>query len=339
MIEFGVQRRYQISEQSEIAPARRSACALAESCGFNESRTGEVALVVTEAATNILKFASHGEILIRSIERNNVLGIEILAMDSGPGISNISHQMEDGNSTAGTYGLGLGTMERLSDEFDIYSSPDNGVALFSIMWKTRSIPDNEGWEVGGICLPIESEIVSGDAWKLRIENNECVLIISDGLGHGQAAADASNEATRCISSNRDMSANILLQKAHLALRGTRGAAVAVACIDRDQSLLNFAGVGNIAVCIVDDGTRRHLISHNGIVGNNLRKVQEFSQSWNFNSLLIGHSDGINTRWDLDQYPGLSQLHPNLIASILYRDFSRGRDDVSVLVLRDKRLLS
>lgn len=339
MIEFGIQRRYQVSEQSEVAPVRRAACALAENCGFSESRTGEVALVVTEAATNILKFAKCGEILIRSIERNDVLGIEVLVMDSGPGIANISHQMEDGNSTVGTYGLGLGTIERLSDEFDIYSSPDNGVVLFSIMWQLRSIPENKGWEVGGICLPIESEIVSGDAWKVRIENGECALLISDGLGHGQAAADASNEAVRILDGHYDMSANIILQKAHTALRGTRGAAVAVACIDRDQSLLNFAGVGNIAVCVLDNGVRRHLISHNGIVGNNLRKVQEFNQSWNFNSLLIGHSDGINTRWDLDQYPGLSQLHPNLIASILYRDFSRGRDDVSVLVVRDKRTLS
>lgn len=336
MIEFGVQRRYQITEQTEIAPVRRAACALAVGCGFSESRTGDVALVVTEAATNILKFATHGEILIRSIERNGVFGIEILAMDSGPGMENISHHMEDGNSTAGTYGLGLGSIERLSDEFDIYSNSDKGVVLFSIMWKNRSIPDNEGWEVGGICLPIESEIVSGDAWALRIEHSECALLISDGLGHGQAAADASNEAIKIIHNNRDMSAAVLLQKAHTALRGTRGAAIAVACIDRDKSTLNFAGVGNISVCVLDHEVRRHLISHNGIVGNNLRKVQEFTQPWEFNSVFIGHSDGINTRWDLDQYPGLSHLHPNLIACILYKDFSRGRDDVSVLVVRDKR---
>lgn len=337
MIQFGVQRRYQVSEQSEIAPVRRYACALAESCGFNTSRIGEVALVVTEAATNILKFATRGEILIRSIERNSVLGIEILVMDSGPGMVNIPHHMEDGNSTAGTYGAGLGAIERLSDEFDIYSDFDKGVVLFSILWKDRSIPDNDGWEVGGICLPIESEDVSGDAWALRIDNNECALVISDGLGHGQAAADASNEAIRTINSTRDMSAAILLQKVHTALRGTRGAAVAVACIDREQSILNFAGVGNIAVCVMEGEVRRHLISHNGIVGNNLRKVQEFNQSWKLNDLLICHSDGINTRWDLDQYPGLSHAHPNLIASVLYKDFSRGRDDVSVLVVRDKRL--
>lgn len=336
MIEFGVQRRYRITEQTEIAPVRRAACSIAANCGFSESRNGDVALVVTEAATNILKFATHGEILIRSIECNGVFGVEILAIDSGPGMANISHHMKDGNSTAGTYGLGLGSIERLSDEFDIYSSSDKGVVLFSILWKNRTIPDNEGWESGGICLPIESEIVSGDAWALRIHESECALIISDGLGHGQAAADASNEATRVINSNADMSAAILLQKTHTALRGTRGAAVAIACIDRDQSILHFAGVGNIAACVLDNGIRKHLISHNGIVGNNLRKVQEFNQSWAFNSVFIGHSDGINTRWDLEQYPGLSEAHPNLIAGVLYRDFSRGHDDVSVLVLRDKR---
>lgn len=335
MIRFGTQCRYQIADPSEIAAVRRSACLLAAAIGFDESRVGQVALVVTEAATNILKFATRGEILLRSIARNEIFGIEILAIDSGPGMHDVSYHMTDGNSTAGTYGFGLGTMERLSDEFDIYSNRDNGVIILSVLWKDRIIPGDSGWEIGGICLPIASEDVSGDAWGLRVNGDECTILCSDGLGHGHAAASASHAAIKVIADNEDMSAMVLLKKAHAALHSTRGAAVAIACIDRDQAKLRFSGVGNIAVCMFTESTRRHLISHNGIVGSNLRKVQEFTESWQPNTLLIGHSDGINTRWDLDQYPGLVRAHPNLIAAVLYRDFSRGRDDVSVVVLRDR----
>lgn len=339
MIKFGVQRRYHLTDPSEVAAVRRAACALASACDFSEVRTGEVALVVTEAATNILKFATRGEILIRSLEANEIFGIEIIAIDSGPGMANIPHSMTDGNSTAGTYGLGLGTMERLSDEFDIFSNPDKGVVLFSVMWKDRIIQDDLGWQLGAICLPIASEDVSGDAFEVRATANDCTLLVSDGLGHGYAAADASRAAQEVIVNNVDQSSAILLQKCHTALKGTRGAAVAISYIDRAQSELRFAGVGNIAVCLFDHHSRRHLVSHNGIVGTNLLKVQEFTQPWDRQNFLIAHSDGINTRWDLHQYPGLTSAHPTLIAGVLYRDFSRGRDDVSVVVLRDKGINS
>ncbi len=338
MTRFGLQRRYPITDPSEIAAVRRSACSLANACSFSEVRTGELALVITEAATNILKFAVSGEILIRSVERNEVCGIEILVIDSGPGMTDISHNMSDGNSTAGTYGVGLGTIERLSDEFDIFSGEKNGVVLFSMLWKDRSIPDDMGWEVGGICLPIATEEISGDAFELRVTESNCTVLMSDGLGHGAAAADASRAAQDVVSSSTEASPTLLLKQCHHALKGTRGAAIAISCIDRNQSELRFAGVGNISVCLFEDQARRHLVSHNGIVGSNLLKIQEFTQPWRANNILISHSDGINTRWDLKQYTGLSGAHPNLIAAVLYRDFSRGRDDVSVVVLRDKGTL-
>jgi hypothetical protein len=77
-----------------------------------------------------------------------------------------------------------------------------------------------------------------------------------------------------------------------------------------------------------------MVSHNGIVGSNMRKVQEFTQAWQPGSLLVLCSDGLNTRWDLNRYPGLADRHPSVIAALLYRDFARRRDDVTVLVLRE-----
>jgi hypothetical protein len=71
----------------------------------------------------------------------------------------------------------------------------------------------------------------------------------------------------------------------------------------------------------------------------MRKVLEFSAPWSAESLLLMHSDGLNTHWSFDPYPGLMERHPSLIAGVLYRDFARSRDDVTVVVARETRLES
>jgi hypothetical protein len=67
----------------------------------------------------------------------------------------------------------------------------------------------------------------------------------------------------------------------------------------------------------------------------MRKVQEFAFPWPRGALLVMHSDGLGTQWDLGTYPGLTSRHPALIAAVLYRDYDRARDDVSVVVIRNR----
>lgn len=334
------QQRFTIGEPSEIAAARRAGNTLARRVGFDEVRAGQLAIVISEAATNILKHAGHGEILLRKVTRGGADGIEVLALDKGPGMRNVRQYMEDGHSTAGTYGVGLGAIRRLSQEFDLYSMPGLGTALMMVVWgatANAATPPAPHWQIGGVCLPLASEEVSGDAWNVVCQADELSLMMADGLGHGPMAAEASETASALLDSCSPglppLPGNFL-KLAHGALHGTRGAAMAVAHIDSTRGELRFAGVGNIAACAFDAGQGRHLLSHNGIVGSNLRKVQEFVHPWKSSMLLVMHSDGLHTRWDLDQYPGLVQCHPSLIAGVLYRDFTRGRDDVSVVVLRE-----
>jgi hypothetical protein len=114
--------------------------------------------------------------------------------------------------------------------------------------------------------------------------------------------------------------------------------MAVTLIDSRLRVARFCGVGNISGVILspDEGQRTSLVSHNGTLGHTIRKVQEFVYPWSPDSLLIMHSDGLATHWNLDRYPGLAVQHPSLISGILYRDFSRKRDDVTVLVARESR---
>src|SRR5262245_44221416 len=126
-----------IREASAVAEARREVAALARSAGFDESGVGKVAIVVTEVATNLVKHTPQGQLLARAFDRNGVTAVELLALDRGPGIANVSESLRDGYSTAGSPGTGLGAITRLSDEFDIYSTPGKGVALVARLLSRR----------------------------------------------------------------------------------------------------------------------------------------------------------------------------------------------------------
>lgn len=334
------QRSFPIGEPSEIAAARRAGTELARRIGFDDVRAGQLAIVISEAATNIVKHARRGEILLRKVLRGGTSGIEVLAIDSGPGIGNVRQHMQDGHSTTGTYGVGLGAMRRLSQEFDLYTAPGKGTVLMMVVWgphASSAIPPSPNWQIGAVCLPLASEQVCGDAWNVVCEGHELSLMVADGLGHGPLAAKASETASALLENSTPGLPPLpapFIELAHGALRATRGAALAVAHIDSARRELRYCGVGNIATCAFDAHQRRHLLSHNGIVGNNLRKLQEFRHPWQLGTTLIMHSDGLHTRWDLEQYPGLAPCHPSLVAAVLYRDFARGRDDVTVVVLRE-----
>ena len=307
---------------------------MARRLNFDETRAGRLAIVVTEAATNIVKHATEGEILLRPIETEGHCGVEVIAIDSGPGMASIDALMADGTSTAGTYGVGLGAIRRQADSFDIYSAPGKGTVVLMVVWCADGPVPETGWELGAVCVPIPGEEECGDTWGVSYSHGGISVVVADGLGHGPEAAIASTAAVDVSLDFDKGSPGARLEDAHGALRATRGAAVAIADIDSYTGKLAYAGVGNIAASIVSNGPRRHLLSHNGIVGSNLRKVQEFEQAWDSSSLLILHSDGINTRWDLAAYPGLAFNHASVIAAVVYRDFVRGRDDSTVVVIRE-----
>lgn len=330
----GTHSAFHIGELSAVAAVRRAAAELARRHGFDETRAGRLALVVTEAATNIVKHAREGEILLRSVYAGQRSAVEVIAIDSGPGMANIDHLMADGTSTAGTYGVGLGAIRRQAHEFDLYSAPGKGTVVMMRVWSDDGEPAEAGWQVGTVCLPMAGEESCGDAWGVACRRGAISVVVADGLGHGPDAARASAPAVAVGLDFARGSPALRMEDAHAELRATRGAAVAIADIDVYDGRLRFAGVGNIVANIVGDGPRRHLISHNGIVGSNLRKLQEVEQPWDSGALLVMHSDGIGTRWELDAYPGIAYVHPAVIAAVLYRDFTRHRDDATIVVVRE-----
>ncbi len=101
-----------IMEPSQVAEARRRAAVLAGSLGYDETAAGRVAIVTTELATNMVKYGGPGEMLLGTYEDETGHGIQILALDRGAGMASPAHAQQDGHSTGGSPGQGLGAVKR-----------------------------------------------------------------------------------------------------------------------------------------------------------------------------------------------------------------------------------
>jgi anti-sigma regulatory factor (Ser/Thr protein kinase) len=302
--------------------------------GLDERRVNDVAIAVTEAATNVARHGGGGHVFVRALAEPR--GVELVAVDSGPGMADLARSLRDGYSTAGTSGTGLGAIRRLADEFDLYSRPGAGTVLLARIRRTaRTTPNAMATATtGAISVAAPGENVCGDGWGVEDAGAETRVCVVDGLGHGTFAHIAAEAALAVFRRQAMRSPAEVVQSMHLGLRATRGAAVAVARVDRHKREVRLSGVGNISAVVANASQQRSLASHNGIVGHEFRRAHEFTAPWDPGSVLILHSDGVSSRWRLDQYPGLVDQHPSVIAAVLYRDFARGRDDATVLVIRD-----
>jgi anti-sigma regulatory factor (Ser/Thr protein kinase) len=324
-----------ITDKSSIGESRRISSRMAERARMQGEELGRVPLIVTELATNLLLHTSGGELVVRMLPVEMGPGLEIIALDHGPGIADIKRCLKDGYSTSGTRGCGLGAVQRLSTEFEIYSTQPAGTVVVSRVRSKGFQPHK--LEYSAISLPVSGETECGDAWDLQLVDHKFAAIVVDGLGHGPLAARAAAEALSVFRHGRFDTPTDYFGAAHSSLNTTRGAAIALAQVDLNQRRLQYAGVGNISGIIVSGGEAKSqsLISHNGIVGTAVRKLQQFDYLWQDGDLLIMHSDGLGVRWKLTDYSGLIRADPAVIAAVLYRDAKRGRDDATVLVSRLK----
>jgi anti-sigma regulatory factor (Ser/Thr protein kinase) len=320
-----------IKENSQIAEARREAITVAQRNGFKEDDSGRVGLVATELGTNLVKHGRGGELLIGAFEDKEGSGVELLAIDQGPGIGNVEQCLRDGYSSAGTPGNGLGAVIRQSHLVDIASWPGFGTGVLARVQPGPPSPcryaSRPGW--GAVSVAMPGQDVCGDSWSIEV-NGATTYFVADGLGHGQEAADASVEAVRLFHRFSGHRVPTLLDYVHGGLRSTRGAAVSIARFDPATRQVIFSGVGNVAGALASNGTLRRMVTMPGTAGHNARKIQSFDYPFD-NGLIVLNSDGIGTSWNLGRYPGIQSAHPALIAAIIYRDFGRKRDDATVLV--------
>ena len=325
-----------VAEQSQVGEARRAASRLATDHDLDETAVGRIAIIVTELGNNLWRHARQGRLLIGCRKTDEGCQLEVISIDNGPGMD-VARCLRDGYSSGGTPGTGLGAVQRLSTDFSVFSAPDKGTVILSRTWvpsaaASGAVRARTRFAHAGICLAAPGETISGDAWDIRIDDGKATVIVADGLGHGPVAAEAAAEALKAFATITG-SPSAVLERAHPLLRSTRGAAVSIAEADAKTGTIVYAGAGNISGRLISGIEDRSLMSQHGTLGVQIRRLQDVSYPWPEHSLVVLHSDGLLTRWNLKDVGGLLQCDPAVVAGWLLRDFTRGHDDVTVVVLK------
>jgi anti-sigma regulatory factor (Ser/Thr protein kinase) len=323
-----------LDDPSGPGAARRAAEKIAEQLGFPQQRVAEVGLAVTEIGTNVLRHAGGGAMLLRAVHEDRTGGLEAVAVDSGPGMSDVPASSRDGHSTRGGLGVGLGTIGRLVDDLDIGSRPGRGTVLLARFRATRGAAP-AGPDAAGITRALSGEQLCGDAYALRGEGSRLWLMLCDGAGHGPLAAAAAREAVRAFTEPDRPPASPVdaLRAIHGAMSGTRGGAVAVAELDPGAGLVRFAGIGNVAGAVVSGTTKRSMISVGGIAGYRVPTLRAHDYSLPADGVVVLHSDGVRPRWRAEDLVPLPGRSPVVVAAALLRDEGVRQDDASVVVGR------
>jgi anti-sigma regulatory factor (Ser/Thr protein kinase) len=328
---------FPMEDASRVGEARRHALEVAHACGFDEVAAGRVALIVTELGTNLIRHARGGRLMISNRGPNRE--VEVISLDDGPGIADIDRSLADGFSTGSTPGTGLGAVRRLASTFDMHSVMPTGTVVVARVRGAASFPTpppaKDGICVGAVSVPAPGEEVCGDGWGFAVRGELAALMVVDGLGHGPDAAEAAAEALDVFQEEPLQSPRRLLERVHVRLRSTRGAAVAMMLVDAGAGTVRSAGAGNVLGRLVSGISDRTLMSQHGTAGVSIRTPEEVSTPWPPHALLVLCSDGIGTRWDTDALLPVLGRDPALAAAIVLRDHVRGRDDATVAVLRRK----
>lgn len=317
----------ELATLGDVGEARRFAVGLAGASGLDEALRSDVGIVATELATNLVRHGGGGHIIARPLPPG--AGIELIAVDRGPGMSSVAECLRDGYSSAGSMGTGLGAVRRIGTAFDAFSAPGQGTVVV-VRVAARGEP---AAVAAGVCVAKPGETESGDGWTAVTTGARTAICVVDGLGHGPAAAEAAAAGREAFLHAAAGTPPDMLEALHRALRPTRGGAVAVAVADAEAQTVRFGGIGNVAGTILTPTTQRSMVSHNGIVGHQMHRVREFEYPWPAGAMLVLYSDGLASQWRTDAYPGVLQHDPAVICALLYRDFSRGRDDVTVVACR------
>ena len=318
-----------VEDPSAAAACRGAALVLAARLQFPQARTDQLALAVTEAASNLHKHAGQGAMLLRIARGDDRPGIEMVTIDAGPGLHDPGAALRDGHSTSGTLGVGLGAIRRLADFCDLYSVPGRGTALAARFWpapRTGAVPP-----YAGLVRPISGETECGDTFGAVEADGLLTGVLCDGLGHGPLAAIAAREAVAVVLEDPVSEPAALLERAHRRTGHTRGGALAV--VQVAGTAVRFAGLGNVAAAILAGGVRQGMPSVPGIAGHRARAIKQFEYNKPADAAIVLHSDGISSRWEPAALTGLPARDPLVIAATLFALAGSRRDDAGVLVLK------
>jgi anti-sigma regulatory factor (Ser/Thr protein kinase) len=315
-----------VTSEHDIGNARRQVLAFCQAVPFDERELGEIAIIVTEMASNLARHATAGGII--KVEPLPVqAGIRITAADNGPGLADL-RLLDDRNSTKKSLGGGLGAIRRLADNFAIEVKEGTWIQID----KLAKVEQKKCLKVGAYVRPHPKCQVSGDGFTY-LERKKPLVAVVDGLGHGPDAALVRRLACSKLKDFAGHALQDILSRIHVELRGTRGAAMLVAELDNEARVIRYFSIGNIEGRVIGRNSISHLQSQPGIVGYRLPCPQIREEPWRPGMALVITSDGVSSGWSKKDFPDWDKEEPGLFCQRIVREFGRATDDAIALVVR------
>lgn len=310
--------------------------------GFDTTEIASLAIVAVELAGNLVRHhALNGSISVSTVMSEGRTGIQIISTENGPGIDNISLALADRRSSVEAGGTELGAVRRQMDEFEVHSSvpgraadDHGGIVITARKWPANARAPR--FEFYACSRPLVSQNANGDAWFVHEDHLGLFLAVVDGLGPGEVAASAAARAISHLRGNPTRSPGRLVDELHAAMRGCRGAAIALIRIRMPERRLLHAGIGNVQarLCPPQGAAFVTRPGNLGVGPAPGRRVKE--QDWPPDATLVVASDGLSTRWDLGDQADLMTGDVEAIANHLMHNFGRWTDDATVVVAREAR---
>lgn len=325
---------FNLTERSYLNIIKKDIAKIAVLAGLSSKKIAEIELIVSEISTNLLKHAGGGEIIVRALYEGHK-GIEILSIDKGPGMSDPAKMIEDGVSTTNTLGHGLGSIKRLSDQFQLYSVKGWGTVLLSrVFTQPNAEASPSKTDIYPIVLCKPGETLCGDSYAWKVNPYFVKVLLADGLGHGPLANKASQKACEVFKKSVFNNPSDILNDIHRQVKDTRGLVGTVAVYDLLKKEWKICGVGNISTRLCNAISSKTHMPYNGILGVNISSRLE-SQSFvnEAGSYLILCSDGISSRWETSKHPSVFRYDLSILSAVIYKDYARQSDDMSVVVLK------
>ncbi|GGH74426.1 anti-sigma regulatory factor (Ser/Thr protein kinase) [Filimonas zeae] len=325
---------FDVTDRSYLALIKKDIHSLALQVDFTATKVAEIDIVVAELASNLLKYGKEGQLLVKSVSEHNYSGIELISIDKGPGMSDVSRMLEDGVSTGNTLGQGLGAIKRLSDVFQVYTVKGWGTVVLSRIFNKPPAPHKRMLaEVRSIVVPKPGETFCGDAMCCKYTPHSVSILLGDGLGHGPEAAKVATAAVNAFQECTESSPAEVIRYIHQAVRKTRGLVGTVATFNFTSRSWLVCGVGNIS-CRIGSSTDqfKNNLSYNGIIGMNIPStINDQEIAWVPGQQILLYSDGLKSRLELYRNPAIYKHDASILAAALYKDYARQTDDMSVVV--------
>lgn len=348
-----VQRqRIHVASEADVYHAAMLAYALAQQAGARTLLATEAATLVSELGMNIVKYAARGALTL-SLQEGAAGYVEVLAVDQGPGIADLALAMQDHFSSAGTLGVGLPGVRRMSDEFECRSQPGAGTTVRARRYfgpRPDTAPAaaaapapaarapaagtaHAPWQHARLMRPCYGEMVSGDGVLLQPVGRGLLAGVLDVLGHGRQAHALARHCEQWLVRHADADVTSLAEELHRETTGSLGLALTLAYLDAEAGALVSVGVGNTRLFRLGQ-SGICLAAQPGILGGpNMPRLRPARLQLAADDVLMLVTDGISERINSQALMPLRHLDVQRIAQRTLRDHGKDHDDATCLVLR------